>query len=78
GLGFNIEGGLNSPLGHRPISIKKLHRGVFCAMWHIGDVIVSVNGTAMEGMTSVQAWNHMKTLTDGEIKILVLKKKKMN
>lgn len=49
GLGFSLEGGKDSPLGDRPLTIKKIFTGGAASKnptLSVGDQILSVNGKA--------------------------------
>ncbi|QQP53285.1 Uncharacterized protein FKW44_005714 [Caligus rogercresseyi] len=48
GLGFSLEGGKDSPVGDRPLTIKKIFTGGAAdksAILKVGDEILSVNST---------------------------------
>jgi len=77
GLGFSLEGGKDSPLGDRPLTIKKIFTGGAAdksGVLKIGDEIISVNNTDCTRMSRIEAWNFMKKLNDGTATIVVRQK----
>ncbi len=37
----------------------------------VGDLIVSINGVSMSTKSRTEAWNFMKKLSDGEVKLAI-------
>lgn len=37
----------------------------------VGDLIVSINGVSMSTKSRTEAWNFMKKLSDGEVKMAI-------
>ncbi|KAJ9589268.1 hypothetical protein L9F63_017513 [Diploptera punctata] len=74
GLGFSLEGGKDSPLGDKPLTIKKIFtggsaekNGELCA----GDELLNVNGTDVTLHSRIEAWGLMKRLSDGPVSLTV-------
>ncbi|CDQ73936.1 unnamed protein product [Oncorhynchus mykiss] len=73
-LGISIAGGVGSPLGDVPIFIAMMNPTGLAAQTHklkIGDMIVSICGTATEGMSHSQAVTLLKNAT-GTIELQVV------
>lgn len=74
GLGFLIEGGIGSPRGDVPVKIKRMFKGgsaAKCGLLKVGDELVTVAGVEMSTMRHTEAWNFLKFLDDGEVKLTV-------
>ncbi|KAG7198165.1 hypothetical protein KM043_005583 [Ampulex compressa] len=74
GLGFSLEGGRDSPLGDRPLLIKKIFTGGAAektGALRAGDQLLEVNGSDVTRMSRIEAWSLMKKLHDGEVNLLV-------
>jgi len=81
GLGFSLEGGKDSPLGDRPLTIKKIFTGGAAdknGTLKVGDEIISVNNTDCTRMSRIEAWNFMKKLNDGTASLVVRHKLSSN
>ncbi|KAL0102059.1 hypothetical protein PUN28_018538 [Cardiocondyla obscurior] len=74
GLGFSLEGGRDSPLGDRPLIIKKIFTGGAAektGALKAGDQLLEVNGNDVTRMSRIEAWSLMKKLHNGEVNLLV-------
>ncbi|XP_046628688.1 serine-rich adhesin for platelets-like [Neodiprion virginianus] len=74
GLGFSLEGGRDSPLGDRPLIVKKIFAGGAAektGALRAGDQMLEVNGHDVTRMSRIEAWSLMKKLHDGEVSLLV-------
>ncbi|XP_076350270.1 pro-interleukin-16-like [Tachypleus tridentatus] len=74
GIGFSLDGGKNSPVGDRPLTIKKVFKGGDTdrlGLLKAGDEILSLNNQTLTGMTRTEAWNFMKKLPEGQVSVTV-------
>ncbi|CAN8005573.1 unnamed protein product, partial [Ixodes hexagonus] len=74
GLGFTLEGGKDSPLGDKPLVIKRIFRGGAAerdGRLQVGSELISINGQVVSSMTRTEAWNFLKKLPDGPLTLLV-------
>ncbi|XP_017788378.1 PREDICTED: serine-rich adhesin for platelets-like [Habropoda laboriosa] len=68
GLGFSLEGGRDSPLGNRPLMIKKIFTGGAAektGALKAGDQLLEVNGYDVTRMSRIESWNHCKEIPVG-------------
>ncbi|XP_058118444.1 uncharacterized protein LOC131288597 [Anopheles ziemanni] len=73
-LGFSIVGGKDSPRGSMGIYVKTIYPNGQAAekgSLHAGDEILSVNGTAFQGLSHQEAINVFKGIKAGEVVILI-------
>jgi C-terminal processing protease CtpA/Prc len=74
GLGFTLQGGKDSPLGNKPLTINRIFS---CGAaerdgrLRFGDELLAINGTLTTGMTRTEAWNFLKRLPEGLISFTV-------
>lgn len=61
-----------NPLTHR-LSWPNLSGGPAekCGQLKVKDEIIEVNGVSFDGMRHYEAWNHLKFLDDGEVKLKI-------
>lgn len=77
GLGFSLEGGKDSPLGDRPLTVKKIFSGGAAdkgGVLKVGDELVSVNAVDVTCMARIEAWNFLKKLPDGTVSLVLRQK----
>uniref|UniRef100_A0AAG5DLT5 PDZ domain-containing protein n=1 Tax=Anopheles atroparvus TaxID=41427 RepID=A0AAG5DLT5_ANOAO len=73
-LGFSIVGGKDSPKGSMGIYVKTIYPNGQAAekgSLQAGDEILSVNGTAFQGLSHQEAINVFKAIKAGEVVILI-------
>jgi C-terminal processing protease CtpA/Prc len=74
GLGFSLEGGKGSISGDMPLTVKKIFVGGPAEKsgdLKVGDLITSINKVNMSTKSRTEAWNFMKKLGDGDVRIAV-------
>ncbi|XP_013382984.1 uncharacterized protein LOC106153557 [Lingula anatina] len=77
GLGFCLEGGKDSPLGDRPITVKRIFKGGSAersGVLRTGDELRTINGKNLTKMTHYQAWNMLKSLPEGKVTLQIKRK----
>lgn len=77
GLGFTLEGGKDSPLGDKPLVVKRIFRGGAAerdGRLQVSDELVSINAQATYQMTRTEAWNFLKKLPDGPLTLQVVRR----
>lgn len=77
GLGFTLEGGKDSPLGDKPLVVKRIFRGGAAerdGRLLVGDELVSINAQPVCLMTRTEAWNFLKKLPDGPLTLQVVRR----
>ncbi|CEF68374.1 Pro-interleukin-16 [Strongyloides ratti] len=76
GVGFSLDGGVDSSFGNRPIIIKRLFNGgeaLKSGLITVGDILEKVEDTSLEGMTYLDAWKMLKTLPEGKVRLCIRK-----
>ncbi|KAG8516419.1 Pro-interleukin-16, partial [Galemys pyrenaicus] len=76
GLGFSLEGGKGSLQGDRPLTVHRVFRGAFPEQTEPvqpGDQILRLAGTAVSGLTRLEAWSLIRGLPDGPVQAMVRK-----
>ncbi|XP_006885259.1 PREDICTED: pro-interleukin-16 [Elephantulus edwardii] len=77
GLGFSLEGGKGSLQGDKPLTINRIFKGAASEQTETvqpGDEILQLAGTAVQGLTRLEAWNIIKALPDGPVTIVIRRK----
>lgn len=78
GLGFLIEGGKASPRGDMPLTIRRIIKNgpaEKCGQLKVKDEIREVNGEDITQMRHSEAWQHLKFLDEGEVRIKIWRRK---
>ncbi|XP_017307583.1 PDZ domain-containing protein 2 isoform X4 [Ictalurus punctatus] len=76
GLGFSLEGGKSSANGDRPLYIKRIFRGGAAELSQVidvGDELLAINGRSLQGLMHYDAWNVIKTVSEGPIQLVIRK-----
>ncbi|XP_047674619.1 PDZ domain-containing protein 2 isoform X2 [Tachysurus fulvidraco] len=76
GLGFSLEGGKASAHGDRPLYIKRIFRGGAAELSQVidvGDELLAINGRSLQGLMHHDAWNVIKTVSEGPIQLVIRK-----
>uniref|UniRef100_A0A0N5BAI1 PDZ domain-containing protein n=1 Tax=Strongyloides papillosus TaxID=174720 RepID=A0A0N5BAI1_STREA len=76
GVGFSLDGGVDSSYGNRPIIVKRLFNGgeaLKSGLITAGDILEKVEDTSLEGMTYLDAWKLLKALPEGKINLSIRK-----
>ncbi|XP_053337107.1 PDZ domain-containing protein 2 isoform X1 [Clarias gariepinus] len=76
GLGFSLEGGKASAHGDRPLYIKRVFRGGAADLSRVidvGDELLAINGKSLQGLMHYDAWNVLKTASEGPIQLVIRK-----
>uniref|UniRef100_A0A673KDF4 PDZ domain-containing protein 2-like n=1 Tax=Sinocyclocheilus rhinocerous TaxID=307959 RepID=A0A673KDF4_9TELE len=76
GLGFSLDGGKASARGDRPLYIKR----IFCGgaaeqsrVIDVGDELLAINGWSLQGLMHYDAWNIIKTVSEGAVQLVIRK-----
>uniref|UniRef100_A0A0N4ZU25 PDZ domain-containing protein n=1 Tax=Parastrongyloides trichosuri TaxID=131310 RepID=A0A0N4ZU25_PARTI len=76
GIGFSLDGGIDSSYGNRPIIIKRLFNGgeaTKSGLLSAGDILEKIEDKSLEGMSYLDAWKILKGLPEGKIKLTIKK-----
>uniref|UniRef100_A0A9J7ZD54 PDZ domain containing 2 n=1 Tax=Cyprinus carpio carpio TaxID=630221 RepID=A0A9J7ZD54_CYPCA len=76
GLGFSLDGGKASAHGDRPLYIKRIFRGGAAeqsGVIDVGDELLAINGWALQGLLHYDAWNIIKTVSEGPVQLVIRK-----
>ncbi|KAL5004224.1 hypothetical protein ScPMuIL_017680 [Solemya velum] len=74
GVGFCIEGGIGSPRGDLPITIKRIYKGgpaEKCGQLKVKDEILKVSDMDFTQMRHSEAWNNLRFMAEGEVILLI-------
>ncbi|KAG8456802.1 hypothetical protein GDO86_002549 [Hymenochirus boettgeri] len=76
GLGFSLDGGKASIYGDRPLFIKRIFKGGAAEQAgkiEAGDEIIAIGGKHLTGLMHYDAWNIIKAVPEGPVKLLIRK-----
>ncbi|XP_042177175.1 LOW QUALITY PROTEIN: PDZ domain-containing protein 2 [Oncorhynchus tshawytscha] len=76
GLGFSLEGGKASVHGDRPLNVKRVFKGGAAELSRVvdvGDEVLEVNGSSLQGLMHYDAWNIIKTVSKGPVQLVIRK-----
>ncbi|XP_043095649.1 PDZ domain-containing protein 2 isoform X2 [Puntigrus tetrazona] len=76
GLGFSLDGGKASAHGDRPLYIKRIFRGGAAEQSRVidvGDELLAINGRSLQGLMHYDAWNIIKTVSEGPVQLVIKK-----
>ncbi|XP_036382724.1 PDZ domain-containing protein 2 [Megalops cyprinoides] len=76
GLGFSLDGGKASAQGDRPLNIKRIFRGGAAELSRVidvGDEVLAINGRSLQGLMHYDAWNIIKSVSDGPVQLVIRK-----
>uniref|UniRef100_A0A8C9VCB5 PDZ domain containing 2 n=1 Tax=Scleropages formosus TaxID=113540 RepID=A0A8C9VCB5_SCLFO len=76
GLGFSLEGGKASAQGDKPLIVKRLFKGGAAELSGVvdtGDEVLAINGRPLQGLMHYDAWNVIKTVSDGAVQLVIRK-----
>ncbi|KAJ8005587.1 hypothetical protein DPEC_G00119490 [Dallia pectoralis] len=76
GLGFSLEGGKASAHGDRPLNVKRVFKGGAAErsrVVDVGDEVLEVNGRSLQGLMHYDAWNIIKTVSEGPVQLVIRK-----
>ncbi|XP_056314246.1 PDZ domain-containing protein 2 isoform X2 [Danio aesculapii] len=76
GLGFSLDGGKASAHGDRPLYIKRLFCGGAAEQSRVidvGDELLAINGRSLQGLMHYDAWNIIKSISEGPVQLVIRK-----
>ncbi|XP_078531025.1 PDZ domain-containing protein 2 [Lissotriton helveticus] len=76
GLGFSLDGGKASIYGDRPLFIKRIFKGgaaETAGTIATGDEILAIGGKSLVGLMHYDAWNIIKSVPEGPVRLLIRK-----
>ncbi|XP_047187330.1 PDZ domain-containing protein 2 [Scophthalmus maximus] len=78
GLGFSLEGGRSSSHGDRPLTFKRIFKGgaaELSGLIEVGDELLSINGSSLQGLMHHDAWRILKATSEGPNQLRVRRRR---
>ncbi|KAK1895638.1 Pro-interleukin-16 [Dissostichus eleginoides] len=70
-LGFSLEGGADSNLGNRPLTVQKIFQGGPVDKMYPGDEVEEIEGVSVVGMRRLEAWTLIRKLPPGPVDVVL-------
>nr|XP_033495610.1 uncharacterized protein si:dkey-92i15.4 [Epinephelus lanceolatus]XP_033495611.1 uncharacterized protein si:dkey-92i15.4 [Epinephelus lanceolatus] len=70
-LGFSLEGGVDSTLGNRPLTVQKIFQGGPVDKVCPGDEVEEIGGVSVVGMRRLEAWTLIRGLPPGPVDVVL-------
>ncbi|XP_033837429.1 uncharacterized protein si:dkey-92i15.4 [Periophthalmus magnuspinnatus] len=70
-LGFSLEGGVDSSLGNKPLTVQKVFQGGPVEKVLPGDEVLEVNGVSVVGLRRLEAWTLIRKLSPGPVSVVL-------
>ncbi|XP_066504376.1 pro-interleukin-16 isoform X2 [Hoplias malabaricus] len=77
GVGFSLEGGKGSIHGDKPLVISRIFTGSTAEQkgLQVGDEVLQIQGSVLQGLARFEAWTIIKGLPEGPFTIVIRRKK---
>ncbi|KAK5862283.1 hypothetical protein PBY51_017695 [Eleginops maclovinus] len=70
-LGFSLEGGADSNLENRPLTVQKIFQGGPVDKMYPGDEVEEIEGVSVVGMRRLEAWTLIRKLPPGPVDVVL-------
>ncbi|XP_029308291.1 uncharacterized protein LOC115021779 [Cottoperca gobio] len=70
-LGFSLEGGVDSNLENRPLTVQKIFQGGPVDKMYPGDEVEEIEGMSVVGMRRLEAWTLIRRLPPGPVDVVL-------
>lgn len=70
-LGFSLEGGVDSNLGNRPLTVQKIFQGGPVDKVCPGDEVEEIDGVSVVGIRRLEAWTLIRRLPPGPVDVVL-------
>ncbi|XP_076879146.1 pro-interleukin-16 [Brachyhypopomus gauderio] len=76
GVGFSLEGGKGSIHGDKPLVINRIFTGSTAEQkgLQVGDELLQIQGSVLQGLARIEAWTLIKGLPDGPFTVSIRRK----